>query len=221
MGCPVPKIARHNAGCSLMREPSHAASVVAAMAKAVKIPVTVKMRAGWNDDERNAPTLARMVQDAGAAAGGRARADGGAELQRAWPTGRWSPRSPASCGFQCSAAVTASSRGRSSIDCRRASRVCSSDGVSFAIHGFSRRRGPRRRPPGACRIARRPRGIPARVHRDADARAVFANGPRMRPEGPAPHAQARPPPGTIAGSSTRSAALGSWVHQGVWRTDRT
>jgi nifR3 family TIM-barrel protein len=68
MGCPVPKIAKHNAGCSLMREPAHAASVIGAMAKAVKIPVTVKMRAGWNDDDRNAPTLARMVQDAGAAA---------------------------------------------------------------------------------------------------------------------------------------------------------
>jgi nifR3 family TIM-barrel protein len=68
MGCPVPKIAKHNAGCSLMREPAHAASVIAAMSKAVKIPVTVKMRAGWNDDERNAPTLARMVEDAGAAA---------------------------------------------------------------------------------------------------------------------------------------------------------
>src|SRR5207244_3521830 len=57
MGCPVPKIAKHNAGCSLMREPAHAASVIGAMAKAVKIPVTVKMRAGWNDGERNAPTL--------------------------------------------------------------------------------------------------------------------------------------------------------------------
>jgi tRNA-dihydrouridine synthase B len=68
MGCPVPKIAKHNAGCSLMREPEHAAGVIAAMTKAVKIPVTVKMRAGWNDDERNAPTLARMVQDAGASA---------------------------------------------------------------------------------------------------------------------------------------------------------
>jgi tRNA-dihydrouridine synthase B len=68
MGCPVPKIAKHNAGCSLMREPAHAASVVRAMARAVRIPVTVKMRAGWNDDDRNAPTLARMVQDAGAAA---------------------------------------------------------------------------------------------------------------------------------------------------------
>jgi nifR3 family TIM-barrel protein len=68
MGCPVPKIAKHDAGCSLMRQPSHAAAVIAAMAKAVKIPVTVKMRAGWDDDHRNAPALARMVQDAGAAA---------------------------------------------------------------------------------------------------------------------------------------------------------
>jgi nifR3 family TIM-barrel protein len=68
MGCPVPKIARHNAGCSLMREPSHAASVVRAMTRAVSIPVTVKMRAGWNDSERNAPTLAKMVEGAGAGA---------------------------------------------------------------------------------------------------------------------------------------------------------
>jgi tRNA-dihydrouridine synthase len=51
-----------------MREPQHAATVIGAMAKAVKIPVTVKMRAGWNDKARNAPELARMVQDAGAAA---------------------------------------------------------------------------------------------------------------------------------------------------------
>src|SRR5205814_205039 len=68
MGCPVPKIAKHQAGCSLMREPAHAATVIAAMAKAVKIPVTVKMRAGWNDEQRNAPDLARMVEDAGASA---------------------------------------------------------------------------------------------------------------------------------------------------------
>jgi nifR3 family TIM-barrel protein len=68
MGCPVPKIAKHNAGCSLMREPEHAASVIAAMARRVKIPVTVKMRAGWNDQSINAPELARRVEDAGAAA---------------------------------------------------------------------------------------------------------------------------------------------------------
>ena len=68
MGCPVNKIAKHNAGCSLMKEPEHAASVINAMAKAVKIPVTVKMRAGWNDRMRNAPDLAKRVEDAGAAA---------------------------------------------------------------------------------------------------------------------------------------------------------
>ena len=68
MGCPVPKIAKHNAGCSLMREPEHAASVIAAMTRAVKIPVTVKMRAGWNEANRNALTVAKMVEDAGASA---------------------------------------------------------------------------------------------------------------------------------------------------------
>ena len=68
MGCPVRKIARHNAGCSLMREPEHAARVIAAMTRAVRIPVTVKMRAGWDDGSRNAPDLALRVRDAGAAA---------------------------------------------------------------------------------------------------------------------------------------------------------
>jgi tRNA-dihydrouridine synthase B len=68
MGCPVPKIAKHNAGCSLMREPAHAAGVVRAMVRAVRIPVTVKMRAGWDADQVNAPDLARRMEDAGAAA---------------------------------------------------------------------------------------------------------------------------------------------------------
>ncbi len=68
MGCPVPKIAKHNAGCSLMREPEHAAEIVRAMARAVRIPVTVKMRAGWDANEINAPALARRMEDAGAAA---------------------------------------------------------------------------------------------------------------------------------------------------------
>ncbi|MQA31614.1 MAG: tRNA dihydrouridine synthase DusB [Luteitalea sp.] len=68
MGCPVPKIAKHNAGCSLMREPEHAAAVIKAMTRAVSIPVTVKMRAGWNETQKNAPALAKMVEEAGAAA---------------------------------------------------------------------------------------------------------------------------------------------------------
>ena len=68
MGCPVPKIAKHSAGCSLMREPAHAASIVRAMVDAVDIPVTVKMRAGWDESAINAPDLAKRVEDAGAAA---------------------------------------------------------------------------------------------------------------------------------------------------------
>jgi nifR3 family TIM-barrel protein len=68
MGCPVPKIAKHHAGCSLMREPAHAAEIIAAMSKAVKIPVTVKMRKGWDEGELNAGDVARRVEDAGAKA---------------------------------------------------------------------------------------------------------------------------------------------------------
>lgn len=68
MGCPVPKIAKHDAGCSLMRQPEHAAAIVSAMVKSVRIPVTVKMRAGWDDGQINAPRLARMLEDAGASA---------------------------------------------------------------------------------------------------------------------------------------------------------
>ena len=68
MGCPVPKIAKHQAGCSLMREPEHAARIIGAMVKAVRIPVTVKMRKGWDDKEINAEDVARRVEGAGAAA---------------------------------------------------------------------------------------------------------------------------------------------------------
>jgi tRNA-dihydrouridine synthase B len=68
MGCPVAKIAKHSAGCSLMREPAHAASIISAMTKAVRIPVTVKMRKGWDEGDLSAPEVARRVQDAGAAA---------------------------------------------------------------------------------------------------------------------------------------------------------
>jgi tRNA-dihydrouridine synthase B len=147
MGCPVPKIAKHNAGCSLMREPEHAASVIEAMAKAVRIPVTVKMRAGWNDDERNAPTLAKMVQDAGAAAiavhGRRRRATAEA------PTRTWWRALPTSSRSRCSAAATASSRHTSSIVCGRACRACWWAAACCAIRGFWRRRWTL--PPGASR----------------------------------------------------------------------
>ena len=67
MGCPVRKIAKHQAGCSLMRTPEHAATVVSAMTGAVSIPVTVKMRAGWDDDHVNAPMMASLMEQSGAA----------------------------------------------------------------------------------------------------------------------------------------------------------
>jgi nifR3 family TIM-barrel protein len=68
MGCPVAKIAKHHAGCSLMKEPEHAARIVRAMTSAVKIPVTVKMRKGWDDTQTNAADVAERVEQAGAAA---------------------------------------------------------------------------------------------------------------------------------------------------------
>jgi nifR3 family TIM-barrel protein len=68
MGCPVRKIAgKCNAGVSLMRDPSRAASLIAAMTRAVKVPVTAKIRAGWDDSHINAPEIARALEDAGAA----------------------------------------------------------------------------------------------------------------------------------------------------------
>ena len=68
MGCPVPKIAKHNAGCSLMRKPNHASAIVRAMSAAVRIPVTVKMRAGWDEHQINAVEMAKRMESAGAAA---------------------------------------------------------------------------------------------------------------------------------------------------------
>ncbi len=82
MGCPVPKIAKHNAGCSLMREPEHAARVIGAMAKAVKIPVTVKMRAGWNDRRAQRSGPCQDGRGRGCGCGRSSRADRGTELQR-------------------------------------------------------------------------------------------------------------------------------------------
>jgi nifR3 family TIM-barrel protein len=68
MGCPVDKIAGRGGGVALMREPSAAAAIVAAMAKRVRIPVTAKIRAGWDDAHLNAPEVARALEDAGAKA---------------------------------------------------------------------------------------------------------------------------------------------------------
>lgn len=68
MGCPVPKIVNNGEGSALMKNPQLAHDILAAMVKAVKIPVTVKFRAGWEDANRNAVEIARAVEAAGVSA---------------------------------------------------------------------------------------------------------------------------------------------------------
>ena len=68
MGCPAPKVAGNGGGSALMREPELAAQIVRAVVKAVNVPVTVKMRTGYDNENINAPELAKMCEDAGAAA---------------------------------------------------------------------------------------------------------------------------------------------------------
>jgi tRNA-dihydrouridine synthase B len=64
-GCPVKKVVNGHAGSSLMRDEGHAAKILEATVKAVKLPVTLKMRTGWDADSRNAPSLARIAEDCG------------------------------------------------------------------------------------------------------------------------------------------------------------
>ena len=65
MGCPVKKVVNGDAGSALMRDLPLAAAIIAATVKAVEVPVTLKMRTGWDDHSRNAPELARIAQDLG------------------------------------------------------------------------------------------------------------------------------------------------------------
>jgi tRNA-dihydrouridine synthase B len=65
MGCPVKKIVNGHAGSALMREEALAGRILEAVVAAVDIPVTLKMRTGWDDDSRNAPKLARIAEESG------------------------------------------------------------------------------------------------------------------------------------------------------------
>ncbi|MBZ8179619.1 tRNA dihydrouridine synthase DusB [Oscillatoria salina] len=79
MGCPVNKITKKGGGSSLLRQPETAAAIVTTVAKAVSIPVTVKTRIGWSDEEINILEFARRMEDAGASMltlHGRTRAQG-------------------------------------------------------------------------------------------------------------------------------------------------
>ena len=64
-GCPVKKVVNGHAGSSLMRDEVHAAKILEATVKAVKLPVTLKMRTGWDEKNRNAPNLARIAESCG------------------------------------------------------------------------------------------------------------------------------------------------------------
>ena len=66
MGCPVRKITSNGEGSALMKNPALAGEIVSAVAKAVKLPVTVKIRAGWDKNSINAPEMAKILEDAGA-----------------------------------------------------------------------------------------------------------------------------------------------------------
>ncbi len=65
MGCPVKKVVRGEAGSALMRDEVQAGRILSAVVEAVDIPVTLKMRTGWDADNRNAPNLARIAEDCG------------------------------------------------------------------------------------------------------------------------------------------------------------
>lgn len=64
-GCPVKKVVNNQAGSALMRDEVHAARILEAVVKAVKVPVTLKMRLGWNNENMNAPRLAKIAQECG------------------------------------------------------------------------------------------------------------------------------------------------------------
>ena len=65
MGCPVKKVVNGHAGSALMREEDKAVRILEATVNAVSIPVTLKMRTGWDDKSRNAPRLAQLARDVG------------------------------------------------------------------------------------------------------------------------------------------------------------
>lgn len=68
MGCPTPKIVKNGEGSALLRSPELAATILKAMVRAVRVPVTVKIRAGWDAGSINAPEFAKMAEQAGVGA---------------------------------------------------------------------------------------------------------------------------------------------------------
>lgn len=68
MGCPVPKVVNNHEGSALMKNPKLVEEIVTALVKAIKKPVTIKIRAGFSDNDRNAVEIAKIAQECGASA---------------------------------------------------------------------------------------------------------------------------------------------------------
>jgi tRNA-dihydrouridine synthase B len=64
-GCPAPKVVKRGGGCELMRQPDHLRAIVREVRKAVSIPLTLKIRAGWDESSRNALEIAKMAESEG------------------------------------------------------------------------------------------------------------------------------------------------------------
>lgn len=64
-GCPAPKVVKRGGGCELMRQPEHLAEIFKAVRKAVSIPLTMKMRSGWDDSCLNSPEIAKIAEAEG------------------------------------------------------------------------------------------------------------------------------------------------------------
>jgi tRNA-dihydrouridine synthase B len=64
-GCPAPKVVKRGGGCELMRQPDHLREIIRAVRGAVSIPVTIKIRAGWDEGSRNALEVAKMAEEEG------------------------------------------------------------------------------------------------------------------------------------------------------------
>lgn len=77
-GCPVPKVVRKGGGCELMRQPLHLGRILERVSSSVKIPLTLKIRSGWDENSRNASEVARIAEESGVkmlAVHGRTRKD--------------------------------------------------------------------------------------------------------------------------------------------------
>lgn len=64
-GCPVPKVVKRGGGCELMRQPDHLGRMLEEVARAISVPLTLKIRSGWDENSKNAVEIAKMAESAG------------------------------------------------------------------------------------------------------------------------------------------------------------